>query len=105
MPHAPVTEARRSRNGFPVWVDASSPQVKPPTGHIPRTHSMTVHSAASPITERTGRSPLHSTGANSPNAATYRARTTVSTPQARTAAGRPTIPWRKTGIQYRTDPK
>ena len=95
-PHTPVTEARRSRVGSPVWVDPSCPHPNPPTGHIPRSHSWTVHRAASPAIDRSGRSPLHTAGARSPKAAMYAAQARVSAPQA-------SCP--NCQIQYRSAPK
>ena len=86
----------RGNAGASTCVTPSCPQPNPPSGIIPRTHSITVHSPASPNVPSSACSRRQTAGARAPNAA-------VNPADMITSAAQPSSPNRR--IQYRSAPK
>jgi hypothetical protein len=95
IPDAPATVAKRTSVGSSTWDTPRLPHVNPPNGTSPRTWSITVHRAATPIAPRTGARSRRTNGASAPNRAAEDADSSTS---ARNAIA----PNRK--IQYSTAP-
>ena len=81
-PKTPPTTARRTVTGLATCEAPRDPQVKPPSGHSPRSQSIEVHSAAAPTAVRNGWPARRTRGNRAPNSAMDRAVRTVRAPHA-----------------------
>jgi hypothetical protein len=95
-PHTPASAASGNVRRFGACETPSDPQVKPPSGHIPRSHSMAVQAPAANTASTIGRSARHIAPTRSPNRATQAAHNSTSAVQA-------IVP--NSAIQYSVAPK
>ena len=81
-PNTPATVASVTVTRLSTWLIPTLPQVKPPSGQRPRSQSKSVHRAAAPNAETTGRPGRRMAGYSAPNSASESAITTVRETQA-----------------------